>query len=205
MDRCGHVAFNPFHREYRRCTYRCRRDAIHLHRTTQHQFEIPCERDLGFPASFRSNSFSDVEQEQEQTKFQGVLDDVAGECNVSSRSLAESSAIHFVRSILDIGMSLDRACPTITSELRPPTISAKKISSEIRSSGEARAADILGQYRARRFANLVCNAGTVQRLHTVYALVTSPYCESPPLVASIVDSGGFDGDDYARFLASSLS
>jgi hypothetical protein len=51
---------------------------------------------------------------------------------------------------------------------------------------------------------LACDAGTVQRLHTLYDLVTSPYCETPPLLASIVDSGGFDGDDDARFFASSL-
>jgi hypothetical protein len=142
MHRCGHIVFNPFHREYRRCTYRCRHDAIHLHRITQHQFEIPRDRNLGFRASFRSNSFYDVEQEQ--VKLQGLLGEFAEERNVSSRSLAENSAIHFVRSILDIGMSLGRACPTITSELLLPHIPAKKVSSEIRSSGEAWGADILG-------------------------------------------------------------
>jgi hypothetical protein len=132
------------------------------------------------------------------------LGEFARQCNVSSRSLAESSAIRFIRSILDIGMSLGRACPTITSELLLPNISTKKVSGEIQSSGEARGADILGRYQARRFANLVCDAGTVQRLHTLYALVTSPDREAPPLVANIVDSGGFDGDDDARFFASSL-
>jgi hypothetical protein len=80
-----------------------------------------------------------------------------------------------------------------------------KISSEIRSSGEARAANILRRYQACRFVNLVCDARTVQQLHTLCALVTSWCCEAPPLVANIVDSGGFDGDDDARFLASSLS
>jgi hypothetical protein len=50
----------------------------------------------------------------------------------------------------------------------------------------------------------MCDAGTVQWLHTLYALVTGPSCEALPLVASIVDSDDFDGDDYARFFASSL-
>jgi hypothetical protein len=95
------------------------------------------------------------------------LGETAGECNVLNRPLAESSAIHFVRSILDIRISFGRACPIITSELLVPNISAKKVSSEIRSSGEARAADILGRYQARRFANVACHAGTVQRLHTL--------------------------------------
>jgi hypothetical protein len=64
--------------------------------------------------SFCSNSFHYVEQQQ--VKLQGLLGEFAGECNISSRSLAESSAIHFFRSILDLGISFGRGCPTITSE-----------------------------------------------------------------------------------------
>jgi hypothetical protein len=64
--------------------------------------------------------------EREQAKLQGLLGEFAGESNVSSRSLPESSAIHFVWSILDIGTSVGRACPIITSELLLPNISVKK-------------------------------------------------------------------------------
>jgi hypothetical protein len=50
----------------------------------------------------------------------------------------------------------------------------------------------------------MCDAGTVQSLHTLYALVTNPSSESAPLVAKMVDSTGFSGDDYALFSESTL-
>jgi hypothetical protein len=70
----------------------------------------------------------------------------------------------------------------------------------IRSSGEARPEEILSQYQGKRFVNWICDAGTVQTLHTIYALVTNPYSETPPLIADMIDSTGFSGDDYSSFL-----
>jgi hypothetical protein len=61
----------------------------------------------------------------------------------------------------------------------------------IRSSGEARAEEILDQYQGTGFVNLICDAGTVQTLHTRNALVTNLYSETPPFVADMIDSTEF--------------
>jgi hypothetical protein len=44
----------------------------------------------------------------------------------------------------------------------------------------------------------------VQTLHPLDALVTNPYCETPPLVADTIDSTGFSGDDYAIFFENTI-
>jgi hypothetical protein len=103
-----------------------------------------------------------------------------------------------------MGLSLRRASPIITSEPLVPSISAKKVSEMIQSSGEARAREIIGRYQARRFANLVCDAGTVRTLHTLYALVTNPYCMFPLSVANLVNCRGFSGTDYAEFFEDTI-
>jgi hypothetical protein len=79
---------------------------------------------VGFPPSFRSNRFHYLEEEQ--AKLQPILGEFAGECNVSSRTLAANSMVHFVQSIIDIGISLGRVSPIVTSESPFPSISAKK-------------------------------------------------------------------------------
>jgi hypothetical protein len=132
------------------------------------------------------------------------LGEFAGESNVSSRAVASSSMLHFVQSIIDIGISLGRASPVVTSESLFPSISAKKVTKMIRPQGEAWAEEILYQYQGKRFVNLRCDAGTVQTLHTRSALVTNPYCETPPLVADMIDSTGFSGDEYAIFFENTI-
>jgi hypothetical protein len=132
------------------------------------------------------------------------LGEFAGESNVSSRTVASNSMLHFVQSIIDIGISFGRTSPIVPSESLFPSISGKKVTKMIRSSGEARAEEILSQYQGKRFVNLICDAGTVQTLHTLYALVTNPYSESPPLVADRIDSTGFSGDEYAIFFEKTL-
>jgi hypothetical protein len=108
--------------------------------------------------------------------------------------------LHFVQSVIDIGISLGRASPIVTSESLFPSISAKKVTRMIRSSGEVRAEEILYQFQGKRFVNLICDAGTVQTFHTLYALVTNPYSETPALVADMIDSTGFSADPYAIIL-----
>jgi hypothetical protein len=55
--------------------------------------------------------------------------------------------LHFVQSIIDIGISLGRASPIVTSELPFASISAKKVTKMIRSSGEARAEEFFAIIR----------------------------------------------------------
>jgi hypothetical protein len=57
------------------------------------------------------------------------------------------SVLHFVYSVLDIGLSLGGASAIITPELLMSSISAKKVSGMIQSSGESRAREILGRYQ----------------------------------------------------------
>jgi hypothetical protein len=125
----------------------------HLHTSTNHDYKISRDQDVGFPSSFRSNTSHSLEEEQ--AKFQHILDEFAGKSNVSSRMVASSSMLHFVHSIIDIGISLGRASPIITSESLFPFISAKKVTKMIRSSAEARAEEILYQYQGKRFVNLI--------------------------------------------------
>jgi hypothetical protein len=202
MYRCGHIAFNHFHNEYRRCSHRCRRNTIHLHTDTHHKYTISRSQDAGFPVGFRANDAHGLDEEQ--THLQRLLGEFAGECNLSGRAIASSSMVHFVRSVLELGISLGRASPTVTAEMLAPSISAKKVNKMVRLSGEARAEAVLSQYRDRRFVNLVCDAGTVQNLHTVYALVTNPYCRDSPFIAAMIDSTQLTGDDYAAFFENTL-
>jgi hypothetical protein len=196
--RCGHIEYHHFLGEYRRCSYRCRRDGTHIRTWTNHQSEIARDQDVGLPPSFRSDTFQYLEEEQ--AKLQHILGEFAGEGNVSSRTLAESSMVHFVQSIIDIGISLGRVSPIVTSESLLPSISAKKATKMIRLSGEAQGAEILSEYQGERFVNLICDAGTVQSLHTLYALVTNPCSETARFVANMIGSIGFSGDDYASCL-----
>jgi hypothetical protein len=201
--RYGHIQFNPFHGEYRRYSYRCRRDAIHLHTPTRHEYRIPRAHDNVFPPGFRSTNTHDLDQEQ--IKLQQMLGQFAAECNVSSRAIASGSMLHFTHCILDMGLTLGRASPIITPELLMLSISAKEVSEMIQSSGEARAREILSRYQGRRFMNLVCDTGTVQTLHVLYPLVTSPYCTLPSLLANLVDRRGFSGADYAQFFEATIA
>jgi hypothetical protein len=157
---------------------------------------------VGFPPSFRSNASHYFEEEQ--AKVHHILGEFAGEYHVSSRTLAGSSMVHFVQSIIDIGISRGRVSPIVTSDSLFPSISAKVASKMIRLSGEAQGEKILSEYQEKRFVNLICDAGTVQSLHTLYALITNPSSETAPLVANMVDSTGFPGDDYAIFFESTL-
>jgi hypothetical protein len=149
--RCDPIEFNHFHRESGRCSYRCRRDAIHLHTSTNHEYKISRDQDVGFPSSFRSNTSHYLEEEQ--AKLQHILDEFVGESNVSSRAVVSNSMLHFVQSIIDIGISFGRPSPFVTSESLFPSISAKKVTQMIRSSGEARPEEILSQYQGKRFVN----------------------------------------------------
>jgi hypothetical protein len=122
--RCGHIQFNPFHGEYRGCSCRCRRDAIHLYTPTRHEYRIPRVDDDGFPPGFRSNDAHYLAHEQ--IKFQQMLGQFAAECNVASRAIASGSMLHFLHSFLNMGLFFGRASPIITPELPMPSISAKK-------------------------------------------------------------------------------
>jgi hypothetical protein len=104
---------------------------------------------VGFPSSFRSNTSHCLEEEQ--AKLRDILGEFAGESHVSSRAVASSSMVHFVQSIIDIGISFGRASPIVTSESLFPSISAKKVTKMIRSSGKARAEEILYQYQGKQF------------------------------------------------------
>jgi hypothetical protein len=74
----------------------------------------------------------------------------------------------------------------------------------IRSSGDTQGEEIAHRYQQRRFVNLVCDARTIQTLHSLYALVTNPYSENPLLIANVVASAGFTGDNYAMFFESTI-
>jgi hypothetical protein len=176
--------------------------AIHLRTPTRHEYRIPRADDGGLPSGLRSNDVHYLDQEQ--IKLRQILGQFAAEYNVSSRAIAPGSMLHFLHSVLDMGLSLGRASSIITPELLVPSISAKKVSEMIQSSGESRAREILGWYQGRRFINLVCDAGTVQIFHMLYALVTSPYCTLPPFVANLVDCRGVSGADYAKFFEDNI-
>jgi hypothetical protein len=157
---------------------------------------------VGFPRSFRSNTFHYLEGEQ--AKLQHILGEFASECNASSRRLTGSSTVHFVQSMIDIGISRGRVSPIMTSESLFPSISTKETTKMIRLSGEARGEEILSEYQGKRFVHLICDAGTVQNLHPLDALVTNPYSETPPPVPNMVESTRFSGDDYVIFFESTL-
>jgi hypothetical protein len=114
---------------------------------------------VGFPPSFRSNASHS--HEEEQAKLPHILGEFAGECNVSSRTLAGSSMVHFVQSIIDIGIARGRLSPMVTSESPFPSISAKKATKMIRLSGESRGEEIVSEYQGKRLVNLISHGGTV--------------------------------------------
>jgi hypothetical protein len=89
-------------------------------------YRIPRADDDGFPPGFRSNDAHYLDQEQ--IKLQQMLGQFATECNVSSRRIASGSMLHFLHSVLDMGLCLGRASPIITLELFVPSVSAKKMS-----------------------------------------------------------------------------
>jgi hypothetical protein len=64
--------------------------------------------------------------DEEQTHLQHLLGEFAGDCNLSIRAIASSSMVHFVRSVLELEISLDRVSPAATAEMLSPAVSAKK-------------------------------------------------------------------------------
>jgi hypothetical protein len=62
----------------------------------------------------------------EQTRLRRVLGEFAGECPLSGRAIALSGAVRFLRSVLELGISLGRVSPAATAEMLSPSVSAKK-------------------------------------------------------------------------------
>jgi hypothetical protein len=105
MDRCGHIAFNRLHREYRRCSSRCRRDAIHLYRTTQQQFEIPGDRDLVFPVSFARIPSTPLNKNKRSPR--------ASEANLLENAMFQVALWRRVQQFISSGQFWTSACRSV--------------------------------------------------------------------------------------------
>jgi hypothetical protein len=111
----------------------------------------------------------------------------------------------FATTLLDIGVTLGRASPIVTAAMLLPSISQMKIGSLIREVGQTRSHEIESHYQSLTFVNLLCDAGTVQSLHTLYALATNPFSNAPPLIVDLVEPDGFCGEDYSLFFRQTLT
>jgi hypothetical protein len=201
--RCPHIEFHKLHQEYRRCSYCCRRNAIESHTWTRHEYTIPRDRDAGFPSNYRSNDSHFLDEER--SKIHSALGIFAGESNLPARAAAGTSMLTFATTLLDIGVTLGRASPIVTAAMLLPPISHVKIGSLIREVGQTRSHEIERHYQSLTFVNLLCDAGTVQSLHTLYALATNPFSNAPPLIVDLVEPEGFCAEDYSLFFRRTLT
>jgi hypothetical protein len=92
-EHCGPIEFDNFHREYRRCSCRRRRDAIHPHIGTRHEYEISGEQELGFPFGYQANAAHCLNNEK--MILQRMLGELGTECKSSTRAIATKFNVSF--------------------------------------------------------------------------------------------------------------
>jgi hypothetical protein len=94
--RCGRVEFNVLLREYRHCTYRCRRYDVPRHKEFgQHKFKLARDRDPGFPLGFRSND--QYYLDAETLRIKQALARMAGESPMSVGAICSPSMVRFAQ------------------------------------------------------------------------------------------------------------
>jgi hypothetical protein len=140
---------------------------------------IPRERDSGFPSNSRSNDSHFLAEGR--SKIHRTLAIFDGESNLPARAASGTSMVTFATTLLDIAVTLGQASPTVTAAILLPSFSPVKIGSLIREVGQTRTQEIKSLYQSLKFVDLLCDAGAVQSLHTLYALATNPFSNAPPL------------------------
>ena len=89
LYRCPHIGFS-IENEYRRCSYQCRKNRIHLHK--EHAYTIPQQNDEYFPKFFMK-TIEKKTHEQINKKVRKSIAKFAGKADVE-RNFSKKREIH---------------------------------------------------------------------------------------------------------------
>ena len=102
LYRCPNISWSA-DKEWRRCTYKCRRNRIHLHQF--HCYDLPQREDPDFPIQFLEEK-NYQSQEKINRKIHMKIAKFSGEVNLSARKASSYSMTEFVSDFIKIGYEL---------------------------------------------------------------------------------------------------